>query len=437
MSGADPDPTGGSGNGRASESGGGPTAHNVPVVVGSLVLGVFLGGVGAGVAFPTLPTLGSLLGISPFVVGLILSTNRFTRLVTNTPAGEVIDRIGTRRPMIVGFVLQGIAPFGYALGLHAARVPLLDAAGVFIAARAVWGFGSAFVFVGGFGMVTHITSRENRGRWVGYFRGGQSLGFPTGLVAGGVLTDLYGYEVAFVGSGVAAMSAAVVAAAILPEVSPSVGGGAGLRAIPRLVRADSRILAIGTVNFTVRFLFAGVLLSTVVLYAEANGIGIGGFSAVGASGLIMAVSVVCSSAATLASGRLSDAIDDRALVTLPAFVLLGIGFGALAVRPTLAVTVAGVAAIGIGVGGTNPPLFAFLGDLTAGGDVGKMGGVYNTFGDLGSTLGPVVAIPVASRIGYRAGYLVCAGLVAAVGLLVVYTLIGTPAAAGPTPEPND
>ena len=46
-------------------------------VAGSLVVGVFVGGIGGGVAFPTLPTLGPLLGISPLVVGLILSVNRF------------------------------------------------------------------------------------------------------------------------------------------------------------------------------------------------------------------------------------------------------------------------------------------------------------------------------------------------------------------------
>nr|WP_231896253.1 hypothetical protein [Haloferax sp. BAB-2207] len=61
---------------------------SVEFVAGSLIAGVFFGGVGAGVAFPTLPTLGPIIGITPFVVGLILSANRFTRLVVNTPAGR-------------------------------------------------------------------------------------------------------------------------------------------------------------------------------------------------------------------------------------------------------------------------------------------------------------------------------------------------------------
>lgn len=78
--------------------------YAVPLVVGSLIMGVFFGGVGGGVAFPT---LGTFLGMTPFVVGLILSANRFTRLVMNTLAGQIIDKRGTQKPMIVGLFLQG------------------------------------------------------------------------------------------------------------------------------------------------------------------------------------------------------------------------------------------------------------------------------------------------------------------------------------------
>jgi MFS family permease len=120
-------------------SGGDPMRHasredsDVRYVIGSLVAGVVFGGIG-GVAFPTLPTLGPLLGISPFVVGLILSLNRFTRVVMNTPAGQILDGLGTRGPMIVGFLLQGVVTFGYILGLHADRLPL-GAATVFLSSR--------------------------------------------------------------------------------------------------------------------------------------------------------------------------------------------------------------------------------------------------------------------------------------------------------------
>jgi len=394
----------------------------VRYVVASLVAGVFFGGLGGGVAFPTLPTLGPLLGITPFVVGLILSINRFTRLVMNTPAGQILDRVGTRRPMITGFVLQGIVPFGYVLGLHADRLPVGSAA-VFLGSRSLWGIGSAFVFVGAFSTITHVTTSENRGKWIGYMRGGQSLGFPTGLVVGGLLTDAYGYDVAFAVAGVAGLLAAVVAFLVLPDVSPDVEAST-LRELPGIVRADPRIAAVGTVNFVVRFLFAGVLLSTAVLYAREYDITIGLLSSTGVSGVVMAVSVLGASGTTLLVGRYSDRLSNRALITLPALIVLAAGFVLLVVLPTLAGVVLGVALIGIGVGGANPPLMAYLGDISPADDVGKLGGVYNAFGDFGSTLGPLVALPLVARVGFAAEYLACALLALGVGALVSRTLLG-------------
>lgn len=398
--------------------------YPVGTIVGSLVVGVFFGGVGGGVAFPTLPTLGTVLGLSPLVVGIILSANRVTRLVMSTPAGGIIDAHGARLPMVAGFFLQGTAPFGYILGLHAADIPLVGPAELFVAARVQWGVGAAFVFVGAYSTVVQVTTEANRGKWIGYFRGGQALGFPTGLVVGGLLADVYGYEVAFGAAGALGLVATAVAAVVIPDLALSVDEPAKLREIPGIVRADPRLLVIGSVNFTVRFLFAGILLATVVLYAEAYGIRIGEFSAVGVSGVLLALSILCASASTVLSGNISDRLDNRVLVTIPSFAALAFGFALLSAVPTLLATLVGVAVIGIGVGGTNPPLLAYLGDISPQADTGKLGGIYNAFGDIGSSAGPLVALPMVEFVGYRGGYLACAGLVVAVAILVIRTLIG-------------
>ena len=404
---------------------------SVQYVAASLVLGVFFGGLGGGVAFPTLPRLGPVLGISPFLVGIILSMNRFTRLICNTPAGSVLDEVGTHRPMIAGFLIQGLAPFGYVMGLHAASVGS-SSASVFLLARVLWGVGSALVFVGAFATITHVTTPENRGRWVGYMRGGQSLGFPGGLVLGGLLADTYGFTLAFVAAGFAGLFAAGVAALVLPDLEPDIDRTATLRELPSVVRRDPRIASVGAVNFLVRFLFVGVLLSTIVLYAARKEIAIGALSETGVSGVVMALAVVCTSLTTVLVGRYSDRLSNRALIAIPALGVLGAGFLALAFVPTLAGALGGVALIGVGVGGTNPPLLAYLGDISPGGDVGKLGGVHNTFGDLGSTLGPLVALPLAVEIGFTVEYLVCALLVVGAGALVIGTLLGE----DPTIEPR-
>ncbi len=391
-------------------------------VVAGLIAGVFFGGLAGGVAFPTLPRLGVLLGISPFLVGLILSINRFARLLMSTPAGAIIDAMGTRRPMVVGFTVQGLAPFGYAVALYAEQTPF-TAAELFLASRVLWGLGSAFVFVGAFSTITHVTTPDNRGRWTGYMRGGQSLGFPSGLIVGGLFADSLGYTAAFLAAGIAGLFSAVVAFGVIPNVSPKLDGRVGLRQVPELVAGDNRVLTVGIVNFVVRFLFAGVLLSTVVLYAGEHGIRIGAFSETGVSGVVMAVSVVFASVTTVFVGRYSDGLDNRAVITVPALALLAGGFLVLAAWPTLLGALLGVALIGTGVGGTNPPLLALLGDISPEDDVGKLGGVYNVFGDLGSTAGPLVALPVATSFGFGLEYAGSAALVVLTGVVVAVTLL--------------
>ncbi|GAB7013883.1 MFS transporter [Halolamina salina] len=398
---------------------------SVPVVVGAVIGGVFFGGVGGGVAFPTLPTLGTVLGISSFVVGTILSINRFTRLLMATPAGQVLDSVGTRKPMLAGLFVQGLVPFGYVLALDPGPVPLSSAA-IFFLSRACWGIGSAFVFVGAFTTVTHVTTAENRGKWVGYMRGGQSLGFPMGLILGGVLTDVYGYGEAFAAAGATGLFAAVVAFVVLPNVEGSATATTRLRDLPAVVRADARVLGIGATNLSVRFLYAGVLLSTVVLYTNEYGVSLGSLAGTGVSGVVMAVSVLAMSVTTLFVGRLSDRLSSRTYTVIPALGLLAAGFALLVFVPTVAGIVVGVAMIGVGVGGTGPPLMAYLGDIAPGEDVGKLGGVYNVFGDMGSTIGPLIALPLASTIGVGMEYLICAGLAVLTAMMVLATLDGDP-----------
>jgi MFS family permease len=421
--------------------------HSVRTVAIAVTAGVFLGGVATGVAFPTLPLLDRLLGISAVMLGVILAANRIARLVMNTPAGQVIDERGARRPMIAGLFVQGLAPFGYVVGLYTPPVDLatlpvvgtVSAPGlVFVLARAFWGVGSAFVFVGAFAIITGVTTEETRGTWVGYMRGGQSLGFPAGLVVGGVLTDVFDVQTAFLTAGTLALIAGAVAFVVLPDVRAAAGARVPLRELPALARSTPGVVPIGVANGTIRLLFGGVLLTTAVKYAAELRLEVGVLTAAGVSGLVMGGGVVVASASTVISGRLSDRVERRAVVTLPAFALLAAGFAALALVPSFVGVAAGVALVGAGTGGSGPALLATLGDIAPTGETGKFGGLYNVFGDIGLSIGPLVAFPAVAAVGYGATYLACAGLAVGCLLLVNATLLGagTDSDTAPADEPT-
>lgn len=434
----------GSGSGRASKADDNEalyTESEIRTIALAIIAGVFFGGLGTGVAFPTLPLLDDILGISALMLGIILSANRFTRLFMNTPAGNLVDRVGARKPMIFGLFVQAMAPFGYVLGLHVPRTTLVVIPGfdtvsipaaVFVLARGFWGLGSAFVFIGAFAIITQVTTNSNRGRWLGYMRGGQSLGFPSGLIVGGIVTDLADEQTAFLLAGGLALVAGIVASLVLPRVDSNTEDRARLRDIPRIVRREPRIFPLGVGNMTIRFIFGGVLLATVVKYAEVTGMELSVLSAAGISGVVLATGVLCSSATTVVSGQISDRLSNRAIVTVPAFLAIAMGLSTIAMFSTIEGLFAGTALIGIGTGATGPALLAIVGDITPGSEIGRMGSVYNVFGDIGLTAGPLLAVPMVDVwLGYSVSYYLCAAAVLLTLVVVAVPLLHPRSGVGP------
>ena len=404
------------------------TPSEIRTIALATIAGVFFGGVATGVAFPTLPLLDNVLGISAVMLGIILSANRFARMPMNAPAGNIIDRMGARRPMIAGLFVQALGPFGYTVGLYVpnqtfATLPYLGEvsapAVVFLVARAAWGIGSAFVFIGAFATITYVTTNNNRGRWLGYMRGGQSLGFPTGLVVGGLVSDLFTIQDAFLLAGTLALLATIVAFTVLPDVKPETDRRARLRDIPAMIQREPRILPLGIGNMTIRFIFGGLLLATVAKYAGHYDLAFMNLEAAGISGVVLALGVACSSTATVVTGRISDGLSNRIVLTVPGLLTMAGGLLLAALLPSVPGLLVGTAMIGIGTGTTGPALLATIGDITPGDEVGRMGGIYNILGDVGLALGPLVTVPMVDQwLGYVTTYVLC-GVAVLVTLVVV------------------
>jgi len=334
----------------------------------AVVVSTFFVGFGGGVVFPILPNLGAILGISPALVGLILSANRFTRIVANGPAGSLVDRVGTRTPLIVGLFVEAVATLGYVVALGSG-VP------------EAWFLGARVV------------------------RGGITLGFPAGLVLGGVVSDLYTVSTAFVLAAGFALVASLVAYVAVPETHVS---GSHTAVKPWELDTTATTLSVGFVNFGLFFAYLGALFATLVLFVDANDIAVWGYGPQGMSGLLMAVTVLSASGFMLAGGKASDVHGAR-IPTL--FVFLGVslvGFLALAATESLWPLVAACVCIGAGQGGASGPLMALLADLTPDGRTGRAMGTNNVLGDFGGALGPVVTLPLVETVGFAPIYAACA-----------------------------
>ena len=397
-------------------------------VVYAVVASTFFVGFGGGVVFPILPNLGEVLGISAFMVGVILSANRWTRLFANAPAGVLVDRIGTRKPFVAGLAIEGAATAGYVIAITSS-VPEFW----FVLARVLWGVGSALVFATAYTITADVSEASSRGTSMGIVRAGITFGFPAGMVLGGIVKEVYSNAAAFVLAASFAGLASVIAYFIVPEThvdSPD----SSVR--PWDVETTLPALTIGLVNFGLYFAYFGVLFSTLVLYLEAESMtlavevaGLGmDYGEQGTSGLLMAVSALSGAVFTISGGKLSDSVGARVPILLVFLVTSCTGFAVLTLAPSLAVVVIGCALIGAGQGGVGGPLTALLADLTPENRMGRAMGTNNVFGDVGGALGPLISLPFADTIGFGVLYALSAiiPLLAGVVLVVgVYTYTGS------------
>lgn len=380
-------------------------------IILAVVASTFFVGFGGGVIFPILPNLGAVLGISAFTVGLILSANRITRIVCNAPAGALVDRVGTRKPFVIGLAIEGLATVGYVVAILSVAPERW-----FLVARVLWGVGSAMVFATAYTITADVSDADSRGTSMGTVRAGITFGFPAGLVLGGIVSDLWGNVEAFVLAAAFAGLASVIAYLIVPETHVTETQTA---VKPWDIDLSVPALTVGFVNFGLYFVYIGVLFSTLVLVLGAREVSMFGFGSQATSGLLMGVTVLAGASFTLAGGMLSDRIGLRVPVMVAFLICNCLGFLTLAVASSAEVLIGACLLIGAGQGGVNGPLTALLADLTPDDHMGRAMGTNNVLGDVGGALGPLISLPVVELIGFGVVYAVSALLPVLAGLILV------------------
>lgn len=91
---------------------------------------VAFAGLGDALLYPVLPIYGKEMGFSVFVIGLLLSVNRFVRIIANTPIANIVAKFGMRKVLIVCSGLAVITTIFYGIEWGVAS---------FFIARILWG----------------------------------------------------------------------------------------------------------------------------------------------------------------------------------------------------------------------------------------------------------------------------------------------------------
>jgi MFS transporter, DHA1 family, multidrug resistance protein len=381
--------------------------------VTTVIVVVFFVMAGAGLVLPVLPLFArSSFGVGYGAVGVLVSAYGLARLVFDLAAGPIVDRVGERVTAVgglvviaVGSTLTGVAP-GFPMA---------------VAGWATAGVGSAVALAALYTRMLRIVPTQQMARTLGIFYGAFNTGFVAGGAASGLVADRFGLAGPLFANAVAVLLAAVLWLALIPaggraapaagDRAPDLGEGRGLA---RLLRTPGLVPVVVT-NFAYLWMVAVVFDTLVPLFAS----DVLGLSTI-AIGVAIAVALATEFVVLYPAGMLADQ-RGRKPVLVPSLAGLAVATVAVGWATTPLLLGVAMAVLGVMSGAAGVPPGAMLSDVAPTQSSGTAVGVFRFCGDLGFTLGPLLAgwaIPV---VGFRWAFALAAIPTAVALALIVRT----------------
>ena len=165
-----------------------------------------------GIAWGVLPILYAGAGLPLAAVGVLAATYPAVWAVGQIGAGALSDRIGRKRLIVAGMLLQGAALTGFAIG---------GSFLAWLAAAVVLGLGTAMVYPTLLAAVADVAEPAWRASALGVYRLWRDLGFAIGAVLAGVVADAAGIPIAIGGVAAVTVASGLIVAVRMNETHPS------------------------------------------------------------------------------------------------------------------------------------------------------------------------------------------------------------------------
>ena len=153
----------------------------LPSEVPTVTLVAFCVALGFGIVVPVVPVFASSFGVSTFWASTVISVFAFMRLVSASPAGWLINRVGERRVLWTGLGIVAVSS-----GLAG----LSQSFDQFIVLRGFGGIGSAMFTVSAMSILLRSVSPAQRGRATSTYQSGFLFGALAGPAVGGLVVDI-------------------------------------------------------------------------------------------------------------------------------------------------------------------------------------------------------------------------------------------------------
>ncbi len=327
-------------------------------------------------------------------VGLILSVNRFVRIPINPIVGKVYRKLPLRVGLLIAIVLAVTTTIGYGIGYGLFTWLIL---------RILWGVAWSFLRLGGFLLVIDQSNDSNRGENIGRYNGLYRLGSLGGMLGGGILAALIGFEHTAILFGLLMISGIPIIIRMLPrDVTASKKGSVSGSSKPKIMLPQSgSIIAVVASGMIISFLIQGVFSSSISLVMATHygdELMIVGFTigVTAVAGILQGVRWLWEPYLARKFGQWSDGRQGRLPIYISALIVSMVGFLLIPIQFSLVLWVVFaliVMAASTALTTINDTITA---DIAKQSDANQVLTTYTVFLDVGAALGPLFIYGVLS-----------------------------------------
>ncbi len=341
---------------------------------------------GFGIVGPILPQYILTFNTTYTMAGLVISSFPLARMCFNFPAGILADRIGRRRPLLIGIATVTLAALFCGLARSIYELIIF---------RFIYGAGTSMFVIVANVIVADIAPPNERGKYLSYYQGSFRFGSIFGPAIGGFIAELAGLRTPFFLLALLGSISVVLTFFLIkeersetrkPRTPINVGG------LLRLV-FDRRLAAIEFTQMASFITMSSIRTTMLPLY----GVDYLGLP-LSAIGTILSAGALVSFPALMLISNVVDRIKRN--------LMIGIGFLGLAFSVYLYTVAHGfevllVATITLSVSQIliNPSKVAIIGDITSREVRGLAMGAFRTAGDIGFFVGPTMAGYLTDNVG--------------------------------------
>ena len=365
-----------------------PGKASLWVILASATLTVMAGSV----ISPVLNLMTEGLGVGAGSARIIITTHGIMIAICSPGIGLLIDRIGVRRPFILGLILYGLAGGS---GL------IIDDYWLLITSRILLGISVAAIFTSITVIILNLYTGDERNKVMGWRGGSNSIGGISYPLLGGFL-GTFSWHLPFA-AYLIGIPLAFLALITVPESQKGT-----VRQVGSPISKQDSIFRI-IKNTPVLFIpYVLIFLGNILLYAFVvflpklvEQFGITNPFYVGI--FISAVGFV-GGTTSLMYGRIRARLSYRAIV-LSALALWAAGFTIISQVFAIWVIFFSIALFGVGMGMVMPAVLVWVGELVPASFRGRMTSYITTFSYTGQFLSPIILNPIASSLGLYAPFL--------------------------------